>query len=72
MKADLVSQVATHSSKFEVVVSKSSVLDGDVAELQAVLGALSAQQLKLVAMRADERNIFATTKEDLEQGIARV
>ena len=58
MKSDLVSQVATHSSKFEVAVSKSTVLDGDVAELQAVLGALSAQQLKLIAMRADERNIF--------------
>ena len=72
MKADLVSQVATHSSKHEVGVSKSSVLDGEVAELRAVLGALSAQQLKLVAMRVDERYIFAMTQEDFEQGIAGV
>ena len=37
MKAVLVSQVATHSSKIEAAVSKSSVLDGEVAELQAFL-----------------------------------
>merc|ERR1719383_506240 len=72
LKMDLQTQVATHSSKLEAAVAKSSVLDGEVAELQADLGALSAQQLKMDAMRADERKIFATTKEDLEQGIAGV
>merc|ERR1712136_478448 len=46
-RADLETQVATHSSKLEAAVSKSSVLDGEVAELQADLGALSAQQLKM-------------------------
>jgi len=71
-KADLETQVTTHSSKFEAAVSKSTVLDGEVAELQTDLGSLSAQQLKMDAMRADERKIFATTKEDLEQGIAGV
>ena len=49
--ADLETQVATHSSKLEAAISKSSVLDSDeVAELQAVLGALSSQQLKMDAM----------------------
>ena len=36
------------------------------------LGGLSAQQLKIDAMRADERQIFARSNEDLEQGIAGV
>ena len=44
-------------------------MDGEVAELQADLGALSAQQLKMDTMRAEETKIFATAKEDLEQGI---
>ena len=44
-------------------------MDGEVAELQADLGALSAQHLKMDTMRAEERKIFATAKEDLEQGI---
>ena len=42
------------------------MLDGEVAELQADTGGLSAQQLKIYALRADECEIFATTKEDLE------
>ena len=50
-------------------VSKSSVLDGQVAELQADIGGLLAQQLKIDALRADEREIFATTKEDLEHEV---
>ena len=69
-KTNLKTQVATCSSKLETVVLKSCVLDGKFAELQADLGALSGQQLKMDAMRADEREIFATTKEDLEHGIA--
>ena len=36
------------------------------------LGALSAQQLKMDAMPVHERKIFASTKEDLQQGIAGV
>ena len=47
-------------------------MGGEVAELQADLGALSAQQLKKDAMPVHERKIFATTKEDLEQGVAGV
>ena len=62
--------MATRSSKLETVVLKSCVLEGKFAELQADLWALSGQQLKMDAMRADEREIFATTKEDLEHGIA--
>ena len=68
-KVDLETQVATHSSKLEAAVSKSSVLYGEVAELQADLGALSALQPKMDAMRVDERKIFATAKENLEQSI---
>ena len=59
----------THSSKVGAAVSKSCVLDGEVAELQADLCGLSAQQLKIDALRADERQIFATTKEDLEHEV---
>ena len=62
---DLETPVETHSSKVGAAVSKSSVMDGEVAELQADLGGLSAQQLKIDVLRADEREIFATTKEDL-------
>ena len=40
--------------------------------LQADLGALSAQQLKMEAMCVDEWKIFTTTKEDLVQSIAAV
>ena len=47
--------MATHSSKLEAAVPKSSVLDGEVAELHAGLGALSAQH----AMRVDEPKILA-------------
>ena len=68
-KVDLQTQVETHYSKVGTAVSKSSVLDGEVAELQADIGGLSAQQLKIDALRADERKIFATTKEDLEHEV---
>ena len=66
-RVDLETQVATHSSKLEAVVSKSSVLDGEVAELHVDLCVLLAHQLETDAMRVDEREISATTKEDLEQ-----
>ena len=46
-----------------------TVLDGEVAELQADIGGLSAQQLKIYALRANEREIFPTTKEDLEHEV---
>ena len=68
-KTNLKTQVATRSSKLETVVLESCVLEGKFAELQADLGALSGQQLKMDAMRADEREIFATTKEDLEHEV---
>ena len=68
-EADLQNQVATHSSKLEAAVSKSSVLDGEVAELHVDLGAQAAQPLKMDAMGVAEQ-IFVTTKEDLEQDIA--
>ena len=55
--------------RLRTVVSKSSVLDGEVAELQADIGGLSAQQLKIYALRADEREIFPTTMEDLEHEV---
>eukprot|EP00450_Noctiluca_scintillans_P002421 CAMPEP_0194482150 /NCGR_PEP_ID=MMETSP0253-20130528/4235_1 /TAXON_ID=2966 /ORGANISM="Noctiluca scintillans" /LENGTH=688 /DNA_ID=CAMNT_0039321673 /DNA_START=47 /DNA_END=2116 /DNA_ORIENTATION=+ len=69
-KEDLEAEFAKHSSKLEAAVAKSNTLDAEVSELQADLGALSSQQLKMDMMRADERKIFGTAKEDLEQGIA--
>ena len=45
---------------------KSCVHDGKLAEL--ILG--PGQRLKMDAVHADKREIFATTKEDLEHGIA--
>ena len=69
-KTDLETQVTTRSSKLETVVLKSCVLDGKFAHLQPDLGALSGQRLKMDAMHADKREIFVTTKEDREHGIA--
>ena len=71
-KEDLEAQVAKRSSKLESAIARSNILDGEVAELQADLGALSAQQLKMCTMRAEERKNYATAKEDVEQGIAGV
>ena len=53
--------MATYSSKLEAAVPTSSVPDGEVSELQADLGTLFAHEV--VAMRADEQKIFATTVE---------
>ena len=39
-------------------------------ELQADLGALAAQQLKMDTLRGEERKIFATAREDFEHCIA--
>ena len=69
-KEDLEAQVAKHSSKLESAVARSNTLDGKVAELQADLGALAAQQLKMETLRGEERKILATASEDLERGIA--
>ena len=44
----------------------------EVAELNKNLGAQSAQQQKMDAMRFDEQKIFATTKDDLRQVTADV
>ena len=44
----------------------------EVAELNADLGAQSAQQQQMDAMRSDEQQILATTKEDLRQVTADV
>ena len=59
-KEDLEAQVAKHSSKLESAVARSNTLDGKVAELQADLGALAAQQLKMETLRGEERKILAT------------
>ena len=45
-------------------MSQFSVSNGEVAELQADLGTLFAQQLNTDAMRIEQ--ICATTKEDLD------
>ena len=66
-KVDPETPVATHSHKLKADISNSS----EVAELKVDLGARSAQQLKMDAMRFDERKILATTTEDLEQGHCR-
>ena len=58
----------TRSSKLGAAVSKSGVLDGEVVGLQAGVGALPSQQLKLDAVRAEERHVAATSREDLAQG----
>ena len=57
-KEDLGTQVETHSFKLEEAISKSNALDGDVAELHADVGGLP-QQLKMDAMRVDERKMLA-------------
>ena len=41
-KADIEAQVEKHSSTLESAIARSNTLDGEVAELQADLGALSA------------------------------
>ena len=64
-KTDLETQMATRSSKLEIVVFKSCVLDSKFVELLADLGLCQDCDL-----HAGERDIFATTKEDLEHGIA--
>merc|ERR1712227_879743 len=71
-KEDLEADVAKHSSKLETAVARSTVLDGEISALQSELGALSKRQLQMDTMRADERQIFAKAKVDLEQGIAGV
>jgi len=71
-KEDLEAQIAKHSSKLETAVSRSTILDGEISALQSELGALSKRQLQMDTMRADERQIFAKAKADLEQGIAGV
>ena len=69
-KEDLEAQVAKHSSQLESAVARSNTLAGEVAELPADLYAVAAQQLKMDTLRGEERKIFATAREDLEQGIA--
>ena len=61
-----------HSSKLETAVAKSTILDGEIAALQAELGELSKSQLEMDTMRAEERKTFARAKEDVEQGISGV
>ena len=63
-KAYSETQRATHSSELEAVVSTSSVADEESAGVR--------RQLRTDAMCADAREIFATTKKDLEPGIAGV
>ena len=71
-KQDLESDVEKDSPKLETAVAKSTVLDGEIAALQAELGVLSKSQLEMDTMRAEERKTFATAKDDLEQGISGV
>ena len=52
-KEDLEHQVVAHSFKLETAVSKTNVIDGDVAQMHADLGDLS-RHLKMNAMRVDE------------------
>ena len=59
---DLETPRTTRSSKLGAAVSKSCVLDGEVVGLQADVGALPSQQLKLDAMRAEERHVTATSR----------
>ena len=59
-----------HSSELEAALAKSRTMDGEVAELQADLGALSAQQLKMDTMCTEETKISTKEKADLEQGTA--
>ena len=42
-----------HSSKLETAVAKSTILDGEIAALQAELGELSKSQLEMDTMCAD-------------------
>merc|ERR1712012_1154399 len=71
-KEDLEAEIAKHSSKLETAVSRSTILDGEISALQSELGALSKRQLQMDTMRADERDVFAKAKADLEQGISGV
>ena len=63
-KADLENLLATDFSELEAV-SQFSVSDSEVAEMQADLGTLFAQQLNAGVMRVGEE-ICATTKEELD------
>ena len=46
------------------------MLDGELSPLQSELDALLKRQLQMDTMRADERQISAKAKADLERGIA--
>ena len=56
-RSDLEAEVAKHFFKLESAVG-TPTLGGEVVELQADLGALSAQHWKMDVMRADERKIL--------------
>ena len=63
-KADSESQRATHYSELDAVISTSSAADKESAGVR--------RRLRTNAMCADAREIFATTKKDLELGVAGV
>ena len=66
---DLQADIAKHSAKLEATLARSIILDGEISAIQSGLGPLWRRQFHLDTMRAEEREIFATAKADLEQGI---
>ena len=71
-REDLETDTAKCSSSLETVVSRCSVLDGEISALQSELGVLSNRQLQMDIMCAVEGYILAKVKADLEQGISGV
>ena len=69
-KEDLEADVATHSSRLEAVVARSTILDGEISTLQSELSVLSNRQLQMDIMCAVERYVLAKVKADLEQSIS--
>ena len=66
-KEDLEPDVAKLSSKLEAAVARSTVPNGEISALHSELGAVLKRQWQMHTVHADERNVFATAKADLEQ-----
>jgi chromosome segregation ATPase len=71
-KADLEGDVSVLSSKLDRATSQSAKLKEEVAETQAELAALAKSSAQMDALRAEERSAYASTKADLEAGLAGV
>jgi len=71
-KADLEGDVGVLSSKLDRATSASAKLKEEAAETQQELAALAKSGAQMDSLRAEERAAYASTKADLEAGLAGV